>query len=137
MTELSWTALVKFVHEHTEYRCEYCQTPQQATGQAMHVEHIIPNSGNDPDGLCLSCASCNLSKAQATEAIDPETNELVSLFNPRTQVWSEHFEWIKEDTVINGKTAIGRATSIRLKMNLSRLVEARKIWVLAGIHPPK
>lgn len=137
MTELSWAAIVKLVHERAKYRCEYCQTSQRAIGQAMHVEHIIPNSGNDTDGLCLSCASCNLSKAQATEATDPETDETVILFNPRTQIWSDHFEWTKEGTVINGKTAIGRATIVRLKMNQTRMIEARKIWVIASVHPPK
>lgn len=137
MTELSWAAIVQLVHERAEYRCEYCQTAQRVIGQAMHVEHIIPNSGNSPDGLCLSCPSCNLSKAQATEAHDPESDEIVPLFNPRKQIWTEHFEWIEKGTIVKGKTAIGRATVIRLKMNQIRIVEARQIWVMAGVHPPK
>lgn len=137
MTKLSWAAIIKSVHERAIYRCEYCQTAQRVIGQAMHVEHIIPQSGNDLDGLCLACPSCNLSKAQATESHDRETGKIVPLFNPRQQIWVEHFEWTEKGTVIQGKTAIGRATAIRLKMNQLRIVEARSIWVMAGVHPPK
>ena len=90
----------------------------------MHVEHIIPRSGNNPDGLCLACPSCNLSKAKATSAIDPETDEEIPLFNPRTQIWNEHFEWIADRIIVRGQTPTGRATVIRLKMNQERIVEA-------------
>ena len=33
-------------------------------------------------------------------------------------------------------TPTGRATIVRLRMNQPRIVEARSIWILAGIHPP-
>jgi 5-methylcytosine-specific restriction endonuclease McrA len=51
----------------------------------MHVDHIIPGSGHDPDNLALACAACNLSKSDATRAVDPQTGEKAFLFNPRTQ----------------------------------------------------
>lgn len=105
-------------------------------GQAMHVEHIKPGGGDDMENLALACATCNLSKALATSAPDPETGNLVPLFNPRTQVWSEHFEWIQNGTMILGLTPVGRATIVRLQMNIARIVNARKVWVRAGEHPP-
>jgi hypothetical protein len=92
MNELSWAEIVRRVHERAAFQCEYCQTGQRVTGQAMHVEHILPNGDDDMDNLCLSCASCNLSKARAITAVDPDTGQTVPLFNPRTQIWSEHFE---------------------------------------------
>jgi hypothetical protein len=101
-----------------------------------HVEHIKPGGGDDLDNLCLACATCNLSKARATSAIDPETDEVVSLFNPRKQVWSERFEWIQDGTMLRGLTPIGCATIIRLKMNITRIIDARIVWVRAGEHPP-
>lgn len=137
MNSLSWAEKVRLVHERAAFQCEYCQTGQRVTGQAMHVEHINPAGGNDLDNLCLSCASCNLSKAQAVSAPDSETGEVVPLFNPRTQVWSVHFEWIQNGTMLRGLTPTGRATVVRLQMNLSRIVNARKVWVRAGEHPPK
>ncbi|MCI0713634.1 MAG: HNH endonuclease [Chloroflexi bacterium] len=136
MSNLSWAATVRRVHERAAYLCEYCQTGQRVTGQAMHVEHINPGDDNDLDNLCLSCPSCNLSKAQATSAPDPETGDIVSLFNPRRQVWSEHFVWVQDGTLIQGLTPVGRATVVRLRMNRIRIVEVRKIWVRTGEHPP-
>jgi hypothetical protein len=102
----------------------------------MHVEHIIPNEGDDLENLCLSCSSCNLSKATATSAADPETGAIVSLFNPRMQIWQDHFEWIDGGLRIRGKTSTGRATVDRLKMNRSRLVRARQNWIAVDNHPP-
>jgi len=75
MSNLSWAETVRLVHERAAYTCEYCQTGQRVTGQAMHVEHIIPDAGDLLDNLCLSCASCNLSKARAVSALDTETGE--------------------------------------------------------------
>jgi hypothetical protein len=50
---------------------------------------------------------------------------------------SEHFDWREDGKRIRGLTPIGRATAARLKMNLLRIVEARTIWIMAGVHPPK
>ena len=136
MTELSWAETVRQVHERAAFRCEYCQTAQRVIGQAMHVEHIFPNLGDNLENLCLSCPSCNLSKAKATQAPDPESKNLVPLFNPRIQNWNEHFEWLENGTIVKGKTATSRATVSRMKMNIERIVRARIIWVLAKVHPP-
>jgi len=136
VSELSWAATVRLVHERAGFCCEYCQTCQEIIGQAMHVEHIDPNGSDDPDNLCLACANCNLSKAQATTATDPDTNEVVQLFNPRQQVWLEHFRWIEGGLRLEGLTPVGRATIIRLKINMDRIVNARAVWIIAGAHPP-
>lgn len=103
----------------------------------MHIEHIDPNGGNELENLCLACSSCNLSKATATSARDIETGEETPLFNSRIQVWQEHFEWIDGGLRLRGKTAVGRVTIGRLKMNQQRLVRARRNWIIAGNHPPK
>jgi len=136
MAKLSWAETVRQVHQRANFRCDYCQTPQLATGQAMHVEHIIPDGGDNLINLCLACPSCNLSKAQAISAPDPISGDIVSLFNARQQQWSDHYEWREGGKIVAGKTSIGRATISRLKMNPLRVVEARNIWILAGIHPP-
>jgi hypothetical protein len=136
MSDLSWAETIRRVHQRADYRCEYCQTSQLITGQAMHVDHIDPDGGNTLNNLCLSCANCNMSKARATSIVDPETNESISLFNPRTQIWSEHFEWRPDSTVLHGLTSIGRATIQRLQINRDRIVDARAYWVYFGLHPP-
>ncbi len=137
MSEQSWAAIVRLVHERAHNCCEYCQTCQKVIGQAMHVEHIQPGTGDKPDNLCLSCASCNLSKARATQASDPETGNRVSLFNPRIQKWAEHFRWVDGGRRLEGLTPVGRATIDRLRMNQDRIVTSRILWIEAGYHPPK
>jgi hypothetical protein len=102
----------------------------------MHVDHIDPHGGDNVYNLCLACWNCNTSKHQATAALDPETQEMVRLFNPRHDEWPEHFEWIDGGIWLRGLTAIGRATIDRLKMNRAVVVIARKRWIEGGYHPP-
>jgi len=136
VAELSWAETRRQVYARAEGCCEYCRTCEHNTGQSLHVEHIIPDANNSLDNLCLACASCNLSKARATSAIDPDTQQTVALFNPRTQIWTDHFEWIDGGVRIGGTTPTGRATVLRLKVNQDRLVRARRNWIRSGNHPP-
>jgi 5-methylcytosine-specific restriction endonuclease McrA len=74
--------------------CEYCRIPQQATPLvSFHIEHIVArqHGGSDaPDVLALACDRCNAYKGPNLTSIDPETNAVVALFNPRTDTWGEH-----------------------------------------------
>jgi hypothetical protein len=70
------------------------------------------------------------------EAPDPLTGATISLFNPRMQAWSEHFAWSNDSLYIVGQTAYGRATVEALHVNNEWLVRARRIWIVAGVHPP-
>lgn len=137
MSDLSWAETVRHVHQRADLMCEYCQTSQRNTGQAMHVDHIDPDGDDSLDNLCLSCANCNMSKGRATSALDPETDEIVPLFDPRTQEWNEHFEWSLNGTMLLGLTPTGRATIQRLKINRDRMIGTRVNWVFFGLHPPK
>jgi hypothetical protein len=47
--------------------------------------------------------------------IDPHTAQITPLFNPRTQLWPEHFAL--QGTAIMGLTPTGRATVRVLAMN--------------------
>jgi hypothetical protein len=137
MSEISWNATKRAAYQRAKGCCEYCQTSEANIGQAMHVEHIDPDAGDSLDNLCLSCANCNLSKARAITSLDPETGAQVPLFNPRTQIWAEHFEWIDKGRRLRGLTEAGRATIIRLRMNQDRILIARNRWIAGGFHPPK
>ena len=137
MSESSWAAIRHAVYSRANGCCEYCRTCEDNTGQTMEVEHIDPEGGDILENLCLSCGNCNRSKASATSALDPETGELIALFNPRSQTWSEHFTWIGKGQRVMGLTPTGRATVARLKMNRDHIVNARFRWIIAGFHPPK
>jgi len=121
------------------HRCGYCLTDQRISGAQMQVEHIIPqikNGLSEVQNLWLSCAWCNSYKGTKTEAIDPDSGVQVLLFNPRRQNWFEHFTWDSQGVQIIGITSIGRATVEALKLNNKYIIPARKLWVIAGWHPP-
>ena len=126
------------VREAARYRCGYCLSPQHLVMAKLHIEHIVPRSKGGADAeenLWLCCPICNGHKSDRTDVLDPQSGELVSLFNPRTQF--EHFRWSTDGLRILGLTPVGRATVAAL--HLSDDPEAlivRSYWVMAGWHPP-
>ena len=68
--------------------------------------------------------------------MDHETGRMVLLFNPRTQIWAEHFAWSADGRYIVPLTATGRVTVHGLALNDALRVHARALWVQAGYHPP-
>jgi hypothetical protein len=122
-------------------RCGYCLSPQRLVMARLEIEHIIPISkggSNDESNLWLACPLCNRYKSDKTTGVDRETSETVRLFNPRTQVWFEHFSWSEDGLRIVGKTPTGRATVAVLHLSDDAdALEVRSYWVLAGWHPPE
>jgi len=132
--------LRKSVAERARYRCGYCLTSEQVVGLAMEVEHLIPQALGGPtreENLWLACSPCNAFKGHRIAARDPESGQMVRLFNPREQSWKEHFLWVESGARILGRTAVGRATTNALRLNRPLLVRARRAWVQAGWHPPE
>jgi len=118
--------------------CEYCHAPQILIGQAFHIEHINPVSKGGqtkPDNLAFACAHCNYAKADNTQAVDRLTHKTVRFFNPRMDVWQEHFRWSKDCERLIGRTPIGRATVSALDMNAKILQQARYYWHLLDLIP--
>jgi len=112
---------------------------QRFFSSRFSIEHLIPLSlggTSDEDNLWLSCPACNWYKSNKTHGRDIETETTVPLFNPREQVWREHFAWSLNGIRIIGKTPIGRATIDALKLNNELALAARRLWVAAGKFPP-
>ena len=106
----------------------------------MTLDHIIPQAAGGPtteENLWLACRRCNEFKGVQIHGHDPETEEVVSLFNPRYQTWNEHFEWSEEGIKILGKSPCGRATVIALQMNNPEILVTRRLWVSVGWWPPQ
>ena len=121
-------------------RCGYCLSPQRYVMSQLEIEHIIPRAqggNNDVSNLWLSCSLCNRYKGSQTTVTDPISGVSTTLFNPRNQVWKEHFQWSMDGTLIIGISATGRATVVALQLNNEVAVEVRRNWVLAGWHPPE
>lgn len=122
------------------HRCGYCQTQEAVVGMPLQIEHLIPLAAGGrttEDNLWLACPRCNLHKGIRTHARDPETGQLVPLFDPRRQHWADHFSWEQRGLMIVGLTPIGRATVVALQMNNDYVVHARQVWIACGWHPPQ
>lgn len=119
--------------------CEYCHTSEQWQYVRFTVDHVIPLTQGGLDvveNLALACFHCNRKKGTKTTAQDPELKQEVFLFNPRQQVWREHFIWSSDRLLILGLTPTGRATVITLEMNRQRILNIRAADLLIGRHPP-
>ncbi len=128
------------VRDQAGNRCGYCLSPHHLILGTLEIEHIKPRSAGGAsveNNLWLACRLCNNFKSNQTAAVDHETGVRVTLFNPRRQVWDEHFSWSDDGTRILGKTPCGRATVIALQLNNIVAVTVRRNWVEAGWHPPR
>jgi hypothetical protein len=127
------------VGERARGRCEYCLSPESHSSSGFTIDHIHPTSkggSSEIENLALACGGCNGRKNEFTHAKDPLTDELVSLYHPRRDVWREHFEWADGNTRIEAKTPTGRATVALLRMNREGVVNLRTALVQLGLHPP-
>jgi len=95
MSESRVTAqLKKVVVERAQGCCDYCRSQARFAIQPFSIEHIIPRSQGGKttlDNLALSCQRCNNHKYNKTEGRDPVSGDIVPLYNPRQQQWSDHF----------------------------------------------
>jgi 5-methylcytosine-specific restriction endonuclease McrA len=119
--------------------CEYCRSQARFSPDPFSIEHIIPRSkgGTDEDdNLALACQGCNNRKYTHIEAHDPVSGNLVSLYHPRHQRWTDHFGWNEDFTLAIGLTPTGRATVERLQLNREGVVNLRRVLRTIGQHPP-
>jgi len=109
-------------------RCEYCRLPKHAIPFAtFHVEHIVAKQhrgADDAANLALACDRCNAYKGPNLTAIDPLTQAVVRVFNPRSDDWTLHFRQVGFE--VHGSTDVGRATVQLLNMNARHRVRLRE-----------
>ena len=83
------------VRERAKFCCEYCLAQILFSGDSFSMEHIIPTIKGGLtllENLAFSCQCCNNHKYTATHALDPATGIVVALYNPRIDLWLEHFK---------------------------------------------
>jgi hypothetical protein len=121
------------VISRAENRCEYCRLSQLSQEAAFHVDHIIPQSAGGPtemDNLALACVTCSLRKSARLTVADPTTGTDSAVFNPRRDLWRNHFRW--DGVHITGITPIGRATAEALQFNRAHVLAIRNEEQLRG-----
>ena len=127
-------ALQHEVRNRAQYRCEYCHFPEEFAERPFHADHIIAQQHagqTTSENLALACRFCNRYKGPNIAAIDPQSGEIVELFNPRLQAWDEHFSWTGNQ--LTSRTASGRATIHLLQINRPDAVAVRGLLIEEGV----
>ena len=127
-------ATKRFVQARANERCEYCRLPQAAQPYAtFHIDHVVPRthgSGDESLNICLACERCNAFKGPNLSGIDATTGNVERLYDPRTQMWAEHFEL--RGALILGLTSVGRVTVEVLRFNAGHRVQLRSDLLARG-----
>ena len=112
-------ALRRQVRERARERCEYCLLAEVQAFFPHEPDHIISRKHGGQtvlEILALACFDCNRFKGSDIASVDPVSGALTSIFNPRTQAWSDHFQF--DEGYIVPLTRIGRATERLLRFNV-------------------
>lgn len=123
-------ALRRRVARRAAHRCEYCLMPEAVALHRHEPDHILPRQhGGETtfENLALACLRCNRYKGPNVGSSDPETGELVPLFNPREHSWEEHFELDQE--WIQPLSPEARVTLKLLQLNHEERLEERRRWL--------
>jgi HNH endonuclease len=126
--------LIRRVWQRAKARCEYCQLPARLHPAPFQIDHIIARQHGGPsldNNLALACIHCNRFKGPNIAGRDSETGDIIRLFNPRTDTWSEHLEWTGPE--LKGLTQIGRVTVTVLSMNAPEVIALRKALADEGV----
>lgn len=129
-------SLKKKVADRAGWRCEYCHINESDSFLPFEIDHIVSlkhGGGNEGSNLAFACPHCNQHKGTDLTAFLESYQDIVSLFNPRLHVWTEHFE-TKEGEILS-KTRIGEATVKLLRFNAPERLIIRKILMELGARP--
>lgn len=131
-------ALRRQVQGRAGGRCEYCLVHNDDMLFPYEADHVIAEQHHGKttlDNLAWACPMCNRFKGTNIASIDPTTDEIVSLFNPRKQQWRRHFRL--NGAYIDPLTASGRATVSLLQLNNAQRIRQRLVLIELGHYPPK
>jgi hypothetical protein len=129
-------ALAREVWDRAQDSCEYCLIGEEYFPAPFEIDHVIARQHGGKTilgNLALSCFHCNSHKGPNIAGIDPVSQKMVRLFNPRRHRWNVHFRW--DGAVVVGRTPIGRATIQVLNMNGCYLVGLREELMAEGLFP--
>jgi len=122
------------VLQRAEERCEYCHLHRRHGLFSHEIDHIHAEKHQGQtveSNLCLACADCNRFKGSDLCSLDPETGQVVALFHPRRDEWSEHFR-LQEQGMIMPLTPSGRVTVFLLRMNALETIAERQALIALG-----
>lgn len=129
-------SLKKLVDKRANFKCEYCLLADKLSFYSFHIEHIrsVKHGGNDSqENLAYCCPECNFAKGSDIATFVGESDEITRFFNPRIDNWDYHF--MVSNSMILGKTPIGKATEQIFRFNdIERLIFRKQLAEL-GLYP--
>ena len=128
------SALRRHVYERAGRCCEYCLVPNSAVFASHEIDHIIAQKhggATETDNLALSCTLCNKHKGSDLGSLDPDTGELVPLFHPRQDRWTDHFQL--DGARFEPLSAKARVTIKLLHLNHPDRITERVLLLEAGL----
>jgi len=129
-------ALRRLVQARAGGRREYCLIHEDDAHFPHQPDHVIAQKHRGPtheDNLAWACYLCNLLKGSDIASVDLDTGQIAPLFNPRSDLWAEHFRL--ENGRIVPLTPIGRVTEYLLQFNQPQSVQGRRWLIAAGRYP--
>lgn len=133
--------LRRLVITRADNLCEYCLLHEDDTYFGCEVDHIISEKHGGPTNsanLAYACMSCNRNKGSDVGSIvmPLERNIFSRFFNPRIDLWSEHFaiDNLNKITIVP-LNDIGEVTVRILGFNsIERLLERQTLYEI-GRYP--
>lgn len=128
--------LRRLVAERADHLCEYCLIAAIDRLSGCQVDHIISlkhGGATTASNLCYACIFCNLQKGTDLGSINWQTGELIRFFNPRRDLWGEHFQL--NGAFIQAITDIGEVTARILDFNNSERIIERQLLIEISRYP--
>lgn len=100
-------------------------------GEIDHVISLKHRGRTEFENLALACQPCNRNKGSDLGSLVETTKVLTRFFNPRTDVWSEHFR-ADSNGEIEALTEIGEVTIFIFGFNVPEQISERKGLIELG-----
>lgn len=126
--------LRSLIRQRAGFRCEYCHLPEAVSELRFQVDHVVAEKHGgetSPENLGWACFRCNSHKGPNLSGLDEKTGRVVRLFNPRSDIWKEHFRW--SGPQLTGTSPKGRTTVNVLCINRLDTVLLRRSLMAEGV----
>lgn len=134
-----WAELRQLVIDRAEGLCEYCLIHEEDTYLGCQVDHIISEKHRGPttaDNLAYACVYCNRNKGSDIGSVTSiEDATFYRFFNPRIDLWYEHFSLDLDGAYLLPISNIGRVTERILGFNQTERVIERQLLLNDGRYP--
>lgn len=128
--------LRRLVASRANHRCEYCLINEDDTFFGCEVDHVISTKhggATAENNLAYACMVCNRRKGSDLGSLLRRTGELIRFFNPRTDVWEDHFGL--SGARIEPRTDVGEVTALIFAFNDGERILEREELIPQGRYP--